>query len=266
MSFEKFTDKARKVLVLAQDEARSLHQPYVGTEHILLGLIQGEGRPGRPGPRPPGREVRRRGAGHPPGGRHRRGHRRVRPSVVHPARQARAGELACARPCRWANPISPPSICCSASCAKATAPRSRCSTRLGVSGDDLRSALNDLVGQSPVYAGRNAFDPQGQAPTACSRSSAPTSRRRRATASSTRSSGVRARSSASCRSCRRRQKNNPLLIGEPGVGKTAVAEGPGAAHRVEPGARHPARQAPGHARRVGARGRVASTAASSRSA
>ena len=40
MSFEKFTDKARKVLVLAQDEARSLHQPYVGTEHLLLGLIQ----------------------------------------------------------------------------------------------------------------------------------------------------------------------------------------------------------------------------------
>ena len=40
MSFDKFTDKARKVLVLAQDEARGLHQPYVGTEHILLGLIQ----------------------------------------------------------------------------------------------------------------------------------------------------------------------------------------------------------------------------------
>ena len=40
MSFEKFTDKARKVLVLAQDEARGLHQPYVGTEHLLLGLIQ----------------------------------------------------------------------------------------------------------------------------------------------------------------------------------------------------------------------------------
>ena len=39
MSFDKFTDKARKVLVLAQDEARGLHQPYVGTEHILLGLF-----------------------------------------------------------------------------------------------------------------------------------------------------------------------------------------------------------------------------------
>ena len=42
MSFEKFTDKARKVLVLAQDEDRALHQPYVGTEHLLLGLIQEE--------------------------------------------------------------------------------------------------------------------------------------------------------------------------------------------------------------------------------
>ena len=42
MSFDKFTDKARKVLVLAQDEARALHQPYVGTEHVLLALIKEE--------------------------------------------------------------------------------------------------------------------------------------------------------------------------------------------------------------------------------
>ena len=42
--FEKFTDKARKVLVLAQEEARALERPYVGTEHLLLGLIrEGEG-------------------------------------------------------------------------------------------------------------------------------------------------------------------------------------------------------------------------------
>ena len=38
--FEKFTDKARKVISLAQDEARSLGQMYVGTEHLLLGLIK----------------------------------------------------------------------------------------------------------------------------------------------------------------------------------------------------------------------------------
>ena len=42
--FEKFTDKARKVMSLAQDEARNLGQMYVGTEHLLLGLIkEGDG-------------------------------------------------------------------------------------------------------------------------------------------------------------------------------------------------------------------------------
>ena len=42
--FERFTDRARRVVVLAQEEARVLHHNYIGTEHILLGLIQeGEG-------------------------------------------------------------------------------------------------------------------------------------------------------------------------------------------------------------------------------
>ena len=38
--FDKFTDRARKVMSLAQQEARSLGQMYVGTEHLLLGLIR----------------------------------------------------------------------------------------------------------------------------------------------------------------------------------------------------------------------------------
>ena len=37
--FEKFTDRARRVIVLAQEEARMLNHNYIGTEHILLGLI-----------------------------------------------------------------------------------------------------------------------------------------------------------------------------------------------------------------------------------
>jgi ATP-dependent Clp protease ATP-binding subunit ClpC len=42
--FEKFTDRARRVLVLAQEEARMLNHNYIGSEHILLGLIhEGEG-------------------------------------------------------------------------------------------------------------------------------------------------------------------------------------------------------------------------------
>ena len=42
--FERFTDRARRVVVLAQEEARLLNHDHIGTEHILLGLIhEGEG-------------------------------------------------------------------------------------------------------------------------------------------------------------------------------------------------------------------------------
>jgi ATP-dependent Clp protease ATP-binding subunit ClpA len=42
--FERFTDRARRVVVLAQEEARMLNHDYIGTEHLLLGLLQeGEG-------------------------------------------------------------------------------------------------------------------------------------------------------------------------------------------------------------------------------
>ncbi len=38
--FERFTDRARNVVVLAQEEARLLKHNYIGTEHILLGLVR----------------------------------------------------------------------------------------------------------------------------------------------------------------------------------------------------------------------------------
>jgi ATP-dependent Clp protease ATP-binding subunit ClpC len=42
--FERFTDRARRVVVHAQEEARLLHHDYLGTEHLLLGLVrEGEG-------------------------------------------------------------------------------------------------------------------------------------------------------------------------------------------------------------------------------
>src|SRR5918996_3897711 len=40
--FERFTERARQVVVLAQDEARRLKHNYIGTEHILLGLLREE--------------------------------------------------------------------------------------------------------------------------------------------------------------------------------------------------------------------------------
>jgi ATP-dependent Clp protease ATP-binding subunit ClpA len=46
--FERFTDRARSVLVLAQDEARQFNHSFIGTEHILLGLIrEGDGVAGK---------------------------------------------------------------------------------------------------------------------------------------------------------------------------------------------------------------------------
>jgi ATP-dependent Clp protease ATP-binding subunit ClpC len=41
--FERFTDEARQVVVLAQDEARGLRHNYIGTEHLLLGLLREDG-------------------------------------------------------------------------------------------------------------------------------------------------------------------------------------------------------------------------------
>jgi len=38
--FERFTERTRQVVVFAQEEARSLRHNYIGTEHILLGLVR----------------------------------------------------------------------------------------------------------------------------------------------------------------------------------------------------------------------------------
>src|SRR5437016_5732451 len=43
--FERFTERARQVVVLAQDEARLLKHNYIGTEHLLLGLLRSEDSP-----------------------------------------------------------------------------------------------------------------------------------------------------------------------------------------------------------------------------
>src|SRR6478736_1163454 len=41
--FDRFTDRARRVVVLAQEQAAELKHNYIGTEHILLGLLKEEG-------------------------------------------------------------------------------------------------------------------------------------------------------------------------------------------------------------------------------
>ena len=113
----------------AVDEARLLDHAYVGTEHLLLALIQDDARGGRSRARRPARRARR---GAHPGRAHRAARRRAgarREPAVHGAFEARAG----ARPAGVVPrpPRSTPATCCSASSATARASRCTCSSDSG---------------------------------------------------------------------------------------------------------------------------------------
>ena len=224
MSFEKFTDKARKVLVLAQDEARSLHQPYVGTEHILLGLIQEKDGLAA-------QALDRKGVKY--------------DAVVQAIRQVVAidedtdvsGHLSFTprvkrvleNSLREAMQMGQSYISTEhlllGIVREGDGTALEVLTRLGVSGDDIRSALNDLVGQSPVYAGRNAFDPQGQGSDSVLKEFGTDLTQKARDGKLDPVIGRAGEIERVMQVLSRRQKNNPLLIGEPGVGKTAIAEG-----------------------------------------
>ena len=92
--------------------------------------------------------------------------------------------------------------------------------RLGVGSEELLQALAGGARQPP----RHQPEPRGAVPGAREVRAGP-HRSGPATARSTRSSAATRRSAASSRCSSRRTKNNPVLIGEPGVGKTAIVEG-----------------------------------------
>ena len=224
MSFDKFTDKARKVLVLAQDEARGLHQPYVGTEHILLGLIQEkEGLAAQ--------ALERLNIKY--------------DAVVQAIRQVVtidenadvSGHLSFTprvkrvleNSLREAMQMGQSYI--STEHLLLGIVREDEGTaldvlgRLGVKGDDIRGALNDLVGQSPVYAGRSAFDAMGPSPDSMLKEFGTDLTKKASDGKLDPVIGRAGEIERVMQVLSRRQKNNPLLIGEPGVGKTAVVEG-----------------------------------------
>ena len=148
------TPRAKKVIELAVDEARRLDHHYIGTEHLLLGLVrEGEG--------------------------------------------IAAGVL----------------------------------ESLGVNLEKVRA--RDDPRPQPELRLRRAQRRRRSAPARPppSTSSASTSPRPPGPASSTRSSAASKEIERVIQILSRRTKNNPALIGEPGVGKTAIVEGPGAAHR-----------------------------------
>ena len=224
MSFEKFTDKARKVLVLAQDEARALHQPYVGTEHILLGLIQEKDGLAAQALERLGvaydavvkgiREVTSIDEGADVSG-HLSFTPRVKRVLENSLREAmQMGQ----------SYISTEHLLLGI-VRENEGTALDVLSRLGVKGDDIRTALNDLVGQSPVYAGRNPFEAAGTVPDSALKEFGTDLTQKARDGKLDPVIGRAGEIERVMQILSRRQKNNPLLIGEPGVGKTAVAEG-----------------------------------------
>ena len=224
MSFDKFTDKARKVLVLAQDEARGLHQPYVGTEHILLGLIQEkEGLAAQALERlnikydavvqairqvvtiDESADVS--------------GHLSFTPRVK------RVLENSLREAMQMGQSYISTEHLLLGIVREGEGTALDVLGRLGVKGDDIRGALNDLVGQSPVYAGRSAFDAMGPSPDSMLKEFGTDLTKKATDGKLDPVIGRAGEIERVMQVLSRRQKNNPLLIGEPGVGKTAVVEG-----------------------------------------
>ena len=225
MSFDKFTDKARKVLVIAQDEARNLHQPYVGTEHILLALIkENDGLAAQTLARlnvqydavvAMIRQVVEIDENAETSG-HLGFTPRVKRVLEHSLREAmQMGQ----------SYISTEHLLLGI-VRENEGTAIEVLGRLGISGDQVRSALNDLVGQSAMFAGRNGFEATSPKSGDSMLSEFGTDLTQKALEGKLdpvigRAGEIERIMQILCR----RQKNNPLIIGEPGVGKTAVVEG-----------------------------------------
>ena len=223
MSFDKFTDKARKVLVLAQEEARGLHQPYVGTEHVLLALLKEEDGLAAQALERLGVHYEATVAA-------------IRRIVTIDESTDVSGHLSFT-PCvkrvlenslREAMQMGQSYI--STEHLLLGIIRENEGTaievleRMGVSGDDLRAALNDLVGQSSVFAGQQ-FDPQASSSDSVLKEFSVDLTKKAADGKLDPVIGRAGEIERMMQILCRRQKNNPLLLGEPGVGKTAVVEG-----------------------------------------
>lgn len=223
MSFDKFTDKARKVLVLAQEEARALHQPYVGTEHVLLALMKEQ-------------DGLAAQALDKLGVKYDAAVQCVRQIVTIDESTDVSGHLSFTprvkrvleNSLREAMQMGKSYI--STEHLLLGIVRENEGTaidvlaRLGVTGDTIRSALNDLVGQSAVYAGTN-FDPTVNTSDSMLKEFGTDLTKKAADGKLDPVIGRAGEIERVMQILSRRQKNNPLLIGEPGVGKTAVVEG-----------------------------------------
>ena len=245
--FERFTERARQVVVLAQDEARALKHNYIGTEHILLGLL---------------REEEGLAA-------------RVLESLDITVEEVRAQ---IARIVGQGDEVTTGQIPFTPRAKKVLELALREALSLGHNYIGTEHILLGLVRENEGVAARILLDFDADAEKIRNEIirmlSGPGRRQQgggQGTGEKTKSSklldqfgrnltrqaaegkfdpvvGRQTEIERVMQILSRRQKNNPVLIGEPGVGKTAVVEGLAAAHRLGPGARAPEGQADLHAR------------------
>lgn len=225
MAFDKFTDKARHVLVLAREEAAALKRPHVGTEHLLLGLAK----------EPDGiaaQALERVGityekalevvAGMAEGEQE----AEAGANISFTPRTKRVLENALREAMQMGQSYISTEHLLLGIVREGEGGAIDAMAKLGVEIDAVRSALNDLVDRpAPVAAGMPFFggEPHGEKSMLEQFGTDLTAKAKAGKLDPV--IGRAAEIERVMQVLSRRQKNNPLLIGEPGVGKTAVVEG-----------------------------------------
>ena len=225
MAFDKFTDKARHVLVLAREEAAALKRPHVGTEHLLLGLAK----------EPDGiaaqalervdityEKALEVVAGMAEGEQE----AEAGTNISFTPRTKRVLENALREAMQMGQSYISTEHLLLGIVREGEGGAIDAMAKLGVEIDAVRSALNDLVDQpTPVAAGMPFFggEPHGEKSMLEQFGTDLTAKAKAGKLDPV--IGRAAEIERVMQVLSRRQKNNPLLIGEPGVGKTAVVEG-----------------------------------------
>ena len=239
--FEKFTDKARKVMSLAQEEARSLGKMYVGTEHLLLALIrEGDGIAAQALAKldvtydetvATIKEISSEETEPVPGGH-----------IPFTPRAKRVLEDAYRETVTRGQTYIATEHLLLGIVAEGDGRAMTALSRMGVSGDAVRNAVNELmesegkkgepasaateVGFGPQFMGAGA--PQGGSSADDGSMLEQFGRNLTKLAADGKLDPVIGRDREVERVMQvlaRRQKNNPLILGDPGVGKTAIVEG-----------------------------------------
>ena len=219
-NLDKFTKRARRALTIAQQEAQRLHHSYIGTEHLLLGLIREEKSAASKVLRDLGVSSDRVEAlieqtvG--------QGRRPVFGRVSLTPRTKRVIELAVEEARRMGHHYIGPEHLLLGLVRQGDGVAMDVLRKLGVSPDAVRNETAKVLMQNPVYAGERRQDRQ-RTPTVDQLAIDLTD-----LAEQGKLDPVIGRETEIERVIQilsRRTKNNPALIGEPGVGKTAIVEG-----------------------------------------